>query len=62
MKIQVKNEKFLHCPECGTNYGRYNEDILLLKRIAFVAIEKTGDKTITVKCAKCKHEIKIKST
>lgn len=57
-KIKIVNEKYGYCPECGDNYSKYNDQILLLKRVSFVIFDKkTGE--IMIKCAKCKKEIKI---
>ena len=57
-KVKIDNEKYLYCPDCGANYCRYNESIVLMKRVSFVIIDKiTGE--ILTKCAKCKREIKF---
>ena len=57
-RIIIDNEKFLHCPVCGENYARYNQEMILLKRVSFAVIDKKTSE-ITVKCIKCKKEIKI---
>jgi len=57
-RIVIDNEKLHFCPNCGENYCRNNDSLMLLKRISFVFIDKnTGE--ILVKCSKCKEEIKI---
>lgn len=57
-KIEIKNEKLMHCPTCGEIYCKYNDEILLFKKVSTVFIDRKVNE-ITVKCAKCKEEIKI---
>lgn len=57
-KIRINNSKFLNCPECGNMICEYNDTQSLIKRAAFVYFNKETCE-ITVKCTKCKKEIKI---
>ena len=57
-KVKIDGEKYLYCPSCGGNYCKYNDDVMLFKQISIVIYSKsTGE--MTVRCIKCKKEIKI---